>query len=208
MENATNRAELRGRFVTLPTLSHENHGRKFYTFTLEVDRLSGAKDTLRVIIPEDVLYASDLSGGEMVTVRGQIRSYNSRMPGGRKLHVFVYAEQMDTSSAEAVNDVTLCGTICKPPVFRRTPLGREICDIMLAVNRAYHRTDYLPCIVWGRTAQQISSLRVGTRLELLGRLQSREYIKTLEHGTERRTAYEISVLSVQVLEDIGELALC
>lgn len=208
MEHTANHAELRGRFVTLPALSHENHGRRFYEFLLEVDRLSGATDTLRVILPEDVLHATDLSGGDMVTVRGQIRSYNSHVPGTRKLHIFVYATEMDTSSAESVNDVALCGTVCKQPVFRRTPLGREICDVMLAVNRAYHRTDYLPCIFWGRTAQQIAALPVGAKVELLGRLQSREYIKVLEHGSERRTAYEISVLSAQALEDIPELALC
>lgn len=208
MEHTSNRAELRGRFVTLPALSHENHGRKFYTFLLEVDRLSGATDTVRVIVPEDVLHSAELSGGDMVTVRGQIRSHNSHTTGTRKLHIFVYATAMDTSCAEAINDVTLCGTICKPPILRRTPLGREICDVMLAVNRAYHRTDYLPCIFWGRTAQQIAALSVGSKIELLGRLQSREYIKMLEHGSERRTAYEISVLSAQVLENIEELALC
>lgn len=205
MENTANRIELRGSLATLPAFSHENHGRKFYRFLLEVNRLSGTADTLQVIAPEDVLEKMDLFQGDRIGVRGQIRSFNVRGGAGRKLLIFVYADEMETSTAEPINDVCLTGTICKPPVYRRTPLGREICDIMLAVNRQYRRADYLPCILWGRNAKEVSHAPVGTRLELLGRLQSREYIKVLDTGPERRTAYEVSALSVELLEDVSEI---
>ena len=203
MEHTSNNcAQLRGRFVTLPALSHENHGRKFYSFFLEVERLSGTADTLRVLAPEDVLYRADLSGGDMLAVSGQVRSYNSHTPDGRKLHIFLYALQMDACCGDFANDVALTGAICKPPVLRRTPLGREICDVMLAVNRSRHRSDYLPCILWGRTAQQIAACPVGTQLALQGRLQSRQYIKSLPQGAETRTAYEISVRAAQPLPSL------
>ena len=126
---------------------------------------------------------------------GQIRSYNNREPEGRRLVISVLAETMTLCSAAHDNRAELLGTICRAPVYRRTPLGREICDVMLAVNRPYRRADYLPCILWGRTAQEAAELPVGTQLALTGRLQSREYIKMLGTTAERRTAYEISAIS-------------
>ncbi len=202
MEQTSNRITLRGSLAALPVFSHENHGRRFFRFALEVPRLSGTSDTLQVVAAEDLLRTVEITGGSMIELSGQVRSFNSRQPAGRKLIISVYAEEMRVSDGEPVNQVALQGAICKAPVFRRTPLGREICDIMLAVNRAYRRTDYLPCILWGRTAQAVSQLEVGAHLALTGRLQSREYIKVLETGSERRTAYEISAITAAPLEEV------
>ncbi len=197
MDYTANKILLRGELAQLPAFSHENHGRRFYAFPLRVARLSGAVDVLDVIVPEQTLETVDLSGGQMVEVTGQLRSFNNRMGVGRKLIISVYCEQMRACDGEPDNRVQLEGAICKAPVFRRTPLGREICDVMLAVNRQYHRADYLPCILWGRTAREVADLPVGTRLTVTGRLQSREYIKTLETGSEKRTAFEVSAVSAE-----------
>lgn len=200
MEHTVNHIELRGCLHTLPEFSHENHGRRFFRFSLDVERLSGATDTLQILAAEELLNRIDLSGGDMLLVEGQIRSFNSRNPDGRKLLISVFAESLQCGRAEPFNYAILTGTVCKTPVFRRTPLGREICDIMLAVNRAYHRTDYLPCILWGRTAESVSQMPVGTQLTLCGRLQSRQYLKVIGDRTETRTAYEISAISAEPAE--------
>ena len=208
MENAANHVILRGTLTGLPEFSHENHYRKFYRFSLEVERLSGTTDILPVMAAEDVLEAMDLFCGGRIEVEGQLRSFNSRAASGRRLAISVYASALTTSDDAPENLVELTGTICKEPVFRRTPLGREICDVMLAVNRPYHRTDYLPCILWGRTAQEISQLPVGARIALSGRLQSRDYIKVLPEGNERRTAYEVSVTTAEPCAEEAEALLC
>ena len=168
---------------------------------MEVRRLSGAVDTLPVIAEEEVLGRTDPFGGEMLTVTGQIRSHNLRDEGQRHLLIFVFASAITADDGDWCNDVTLCGTLCRVPVYRRTPLGREICDIMLAVPRAFHRADYLPCILWGRTAQEFAGCRIRDRLCITGRLQSRTYTKLTETGAQERTAYEISALSVHIPED-------
>lgn len=205
MDNIENRMVLCGCLQELPVYSHENHGHSFYRFTLEVERLSGTIDYLPVMAEETLLNTIDLSGGQMLRVEGQIRSYNSHSRTGRKLMISVFAQTITACEEEPENLAVLCGTICKEPTYRRTPLGREICDVMLAVDRHYHRTDYLPCILWGRTAQQVSRFPVGTVLRVEGRLQSREYIKMLENGSETRVAYEISALSAQaVIEQADE----
>ena len=198
MEHTVNQVFLRGTLVELPQFSHENHEKRFYRFLLEVERLSGAVDLLPVLVPEHVLGAMDVSGGTMLSVQGQIRSFNSRAETGRRLIISVYAENLETCDGEAENQVKLCGTVCKEPIYRRTPLGREICDVMLAVNRPYHRADYIPCIFWGRTAGEVSACTVGSSLSLNGRLQSRTYVKLLENGSETRTAYEVSGMSVEI----------
>ena len=197
MEQTTNRIELRGSLAELPQFSHENHDKRFYRFTLEVERLSGTVDLLPVIVPEPVLCAMDLSGGSMLEITGQIRSFNSRAATGRRLIISVYAETLAACEGEPENNVALSGIVCKEPVYRITPLGREICDVMLAVNRPYHRADYIPCIFWGRTAAMVSQCPVGMGLKLTGRLQSREYVKVLEEGSERRTAYEVSAITAE-----------
>lgn len=200
MDYTANRVVLRGSLAELPAFSHENHDKRFYRFVLEVERLSGALDLLPVIVPEQVLCDMDLSGGSVLEVTGQIRSFNSRAATGRKLIISVFAETLTAMEGEPVNDVALTGVICKMPIYRRTPLGREICDVMLAVNRPYRRTDYIPCIFWGKTAAAVQQAQVGQTVALTGRLQSRDYVKILEEGSERRTAYEVSAISAEILE--------
>lgn len=199
MENFTNSGVFCGWVSSAPQLSHENHGRKFYKFLLEIPRLSGTADLLPVVAAEDVLDAAAVTDGDFIRIEGQIRSFNSRAETGRKLIISVYADALNCCDGQPENAVSLTGVICKMPTLRRTPLGREICDIMLAVSRRYHRTDYIPCILWGRTAQECALLSTGSRLELHGRLQSRNYLKVLEDRTEERTAYEVSVAEAYLL---------
>ena len=201
MEQSNNQITVRGTLVNLPVYSHDSHGKRFFKFFLEVPRLSNAVDILPVVAEERILNGFDLSGGEMVTVIGQIRSHNDRVDGIRRLMVFIYAYDMIAEDDEPINDVMIEGTICKDPVFRRTPLGRDICDVMLAVPRAFKRADYLPCILWGRTAMQIARCSIGDRIQLSGRLQSRSYTKVTDDGPIQRTAFEISALTAEVLDD-------
>lgn len=201
MEHTENNILLRGSLQSLPQFSHENHGHRFFRFYLEVPRLSGAVDILPVITQADTLDRIDLSAGSMLTVSGQIRSHNIRTDGTRHLMIFVYATDILAEEGEPLNDVTLEGPLCKEPIFRRTPLGREICDVMLAVPRAFRRADYLPCILWGRTAQEVSQCHTRDCIRLQGRLQSRIYTKLTEAGPQERVAYEISALTAQILEE-------
>ena len=201
MEHMANHITLRGTLACLPQYSHENHGRRFFRFFLEVPRLSGAVDTLPVIAEEEILNAADLSDGEMLTIAGQVRSHNVRSDGRRHLLIFVFANAIICEDGEPLNDVILEGPICREPTYRRTPLGREICDVMLAVPRAFKRADYLPCILWGRTALDASRCHTRDVLRICGRLQSRIYTKITEAGSEERTAYEISALTAEIPDD-------
>lgn len=201
MEHMANQIRLRGSLAAMPEYSHENHGRRFFRFLLNVPRLSGAVDALPVIAEEGILNAADLSSGEMLTVTGQIRSHNVRSDGRRHLLIFVFAATIICEDGEPINDCILEGPICREPTYRRTPLGREICDVMLAVPRAFKRADYLPCILWGRTAVEASACHTRDRIRIYGRLQSRAYTKLTENGPEERIAYEISALSAEIPED-------
>lgn len=201
MEHSENRIVLRGSLLALPAFSHENHGKRFYRFTLEVPRLSGAVDLLPIVAEEAILNAMDLSGGEMLTVTGQVRSHNIRDASARHLLIFVFAQSVICEDGEPINDCTVSGPLCREPIYRRTPLGREICDAMLAVPRAFRRSDYLPCILWGRTALEVSACHVRDVVSITGRLQSRNYTKVTENGPEERTAYEISALTAEILDD-------
>lgn len=201
MEHTTNSITIRGYLQEIPQFSHENHGRQFYRFYLEVPRLSGAVDVLPVIARKEIVDNIDPCGGEMLTVTGQIRSHNQRTEGARHLLIFVFAATVTAEDGEPVNDVILEGPLCREPNFRRTPLGREICDVMLAVPRAFRRADYLPCILWGRTALEVSACHTRDHIRICGRLQSRIYTKLTESGAEERTAYEISALTADILQD-------
>ena len=201
MEHSENRIVLRGSLVALPVFSHENHGKRFFRFTLEVPRLSGAVDLLPVVAEEGLLNTMDLSGGAMLTVTGQVRSHNIRWDTARKLLIFVFAQSIVCEDGEPINDCILKGPLCREPTYRRTPLGREICDAMLAVPRAFRRSDYLPCILWGRTAVEVSNCHVRDVIAISGRLQSRVYTKVTDTGLEERTAYEISALTAEVEDD-------
>ena len=197
MLQQTNHAFVRGSLTALPELSHETGGKRFFRFFLEVSRLSGAVDTLPVVVPQNVLDTLDLSGGEMLGITGQVRSHNLRQDGRRRLLVFLYAESIAAQDGPAVNEVNIQGTLCREPVYRRTPLGREICDVMLAVPRSYHRADYIPCILWGSTARKASQLHTGGPLWIDGRLQSRVYTKLTQEGAIELTAYEVSAVSAE-----------
>ena len=201
MEQWNNEIMLRGSLQGLPEYSHDNHGRAFYRFRLEVERLSGAVDVLPVMAPLEVLEQVDLTGGSMLRVRGQIRSHNFTDETGRHLMIFVHAEELVAEEGAAANEVDLCGVLCREPTLRRTPLGREICDLMLAVPRAFRRADYLPCILWGRTAREGADLHTKDRISIRGRFQSRAYSKYTEDGLQDRTAYEISALSARIAEE-------
>lgn len=201
MEHSVNQVTLRGSLASLPQFSHENHQRRFFRFLLDVPRLSGVSDTLPVIAEEGLLNAADLSSGERITVTGQIRSHNLRSDGRRHLLIFVFAGSILCEDGEPINDVILEGPICREPTFRRTPLGREICDVMLAVPRAFKRADYLPCILWGRTASEISQCKPKDVIRICGRMQSRIYTKVLGDAVEERTAYEISALTASLVAD-------
>ena len=201
MEHTTNSITVRGILQELPKFSHENHGRRFYRFTLEVPRLSGALDILPVVAPETVVQQIDPCAGSMLTVTGQIRSHNQRIEGIRRLMIFIFATDILAEDGEPINEVIVEGPLCKEPIFRRTPLGREICDVMLAIPRAFRRADYLPCILWGRVAQEVASCHTRDCIRIYGRLQSRIYTKLTEDGPYERTAYEISALSAEILDE-------
>lgn len=201
MEHIENQVRLRGSLLALPQFSHENHGKRFFRFTLEVARLSGAVDLLPIVAEERILNELDLSGGTMLTVTGQVRSHNLRDNGIRHLLIFVFAQEIICENGEPINEVIVQGPLCKDPTYRRTPLGREICDAMVAVPRAFHRADYLPCILWGRTAYEISQCHTRDRIRIEGRLQSRIYTKVTDDGALERTAYEVSALTAEVLHE-------
>lgn len=199
MEQLINQIRLRGELVSLPQFSFENRAGKFYQFTLMVPRLSGTADRIPVIIQEQVLNELDIDGGEMLTISGIVRSNTVRMENGRRLYIFVLATGINSEDGDPINEVVLDGTICREPIYRRTPLGREICDVMLAVDRRFHRADFLPCILWGRTARQISSCRTRDIIRISGRFQSRDYTKVTDGGPQERTAYEISAMTAEIL---------
>jgi len=202
MEHVTNLIQLRGTLYDLPVFSHENHGKRFWRFFLDVPRLSGTSDILPVICEERVLNDADLARGNGFFIRGQIRSHNIRTSGKRHLLIFVYAQSLLCEDGPPCNDVIVEGPICRQPTYRRTPLGREICDVMLAVPRAFNRADYLPCILWGRTANEASQCQIRDVIRICGRLQSRTYTKLTENGCEERTAYEISALTADIPSDM------
>jgi len=200
MEHCANYIRLRGTMLSLPAFSHENHGRRFYRFTLEVPRLSGAVDLLPIVAEQSIVDAIDPCGGEMLTVTGQVRSHNVRSDGQRHLLIFVFASAITAEDGVPVNELYVEGPLCREPTYRRTPLGREICDVMLAVPRAFRRADYLPCILWGRLAQEASLCHTRDVLKIHGRLQSRNYTKLTEDGALERTAYEISALTAEFMD--------
>lgn len=200
MEHTVNQITVRGELQSLPEFSHENHGTRFFRFYLEIPRLSGVRDILPVIAPEALVQGIDPCGGDMITVSGQVRSHNYRENGIRRLLIFIFAASITAECGDPLNELTIEGPICKEPTYRRTPLGREICDVMLAVPRAFRRADYLPCILWGRIAQDISQCHIRDRIRIQGRLQSRIYTKLTENGPQERTAYEISALTAEILE--------
>lgn len=192
-----NKIFLRGRLAAPPALSHANHGTQYYLFPLVVSRLSGAEDRLNIIAAHPLLEGLSLEEGSPLTVQGEVRTFNNRSGVGSRLVVSVFARSLSQEEGEDENQLELAGTLCKPPVLRSTPLGRTICDMILAVNRRYGRADYLPCIAWGSLAHQCGTMLVGDSLHLEGRLQSRSYNKEVDGQLQVRTAFEVSVMSLE-----------
>lgn len=201
MELNYNRVELRGVAEDAPVLSHVNHGCAFYRFTLSVLRLSGQADKLPVIVPRPLLLLTPVSPGDGVHITGQLRSFNNKSGQGSRLVISVFAHQLTLGGESPFNQIQLSGILCRTPTLRRTPLGREICDIILAVNRRYGRADYLPCIAWGAVAAQAADMRTGQRLTVEGRVQSRVYTKNDNGVLTDRTAYEVSIMRPAEIEE-------
>ena len=191
-----NHAVLRGTAAAEPVFSHTNHGVDFFVFPLSVPRLSGTEDRLNVVVPQPLLTECPPTSGRRLEVMGEVRTFNNRTGPGSRLVITLLARALSDTEEPPCNQLTLSGVLCKPPVLRRTPLGREICDLMLAVNRRYGRADYLPCIAWGALAQRCGGLAVGDCVELEGRLQSRLYQKVVGGVTQERTAFEVSVTTL------------
>lgn len=194
MDDARNILSLRGTAVGEPLYSHENHGQKFYRFPLSVRRLSGQEDILPVITVQEQFSSLLPLTGQHLLLEGQLRSFNNRSGNGSRLVITVYPRIMIPSDEEDLNSIRLSGVLCKPPILRRTPLGRCICDMMLAVNRRYGRADYLPCIAWGQIAMITGALAVGDPISVEGRVQSRQYTKVIDGIPFERTAYEVSIM--------------
>lgn len=197
-----------GKITSEKVFSHEIYGESFYIFNLEVPRLSGTADSIPITISERLISNFDLSIGKEVEIEGQFRSYNTYENQRSRLVLTVFAK--DIKEHEQVeeefprekisNEVVLIGYICKKPIYRKTPFGREISDILLAVNRAYNKSDYIPCIAWGRNARFCENMEVGTEVKIVGRVQSRMYEKKHEDGTiEQKVAYEVSVGSLELV---------
>ena len=198
-----NHLVLVGKVTSDKKFSHEIYGEKFYIFDLEVPRLSGNADIIPITISERLLEKEDLEIDKKIIVEGQFRSYNSYQNERNKLVLTVFAkdEEIQASKDFVSNEVTLNGYICKKPIYRQTPFGREIADLLLAVNRAYNKSDYIPCIAWGRNARFCENIEVGTEVKVVGRVQSRTYEKKYEDGTsETKVAYEVSISSLEIVK--------
>ena len=204
--------------------SHEIYGEKFYRFSLSIARLSGNADIIPITISERLITDETLTEGKKLLIKGQFRSYNSFENERNKLILTVFAKDVQelpeneeqevevegedgeiAKKEEMTNEVVLIGFVCKKPIYRQTPFGREIADLLLAVNRAYNKSDYIPCIAWGRNARFSQNLEVGTKVKVVGRVQSREYEKKYEDGTsEVKVAYEVSIGSLEIVEENEE----
>lgn len=199
MENPNNRMAAAGYLESALELSHEVMNEPFYAGTLVVKRLSGATDRLPITVPGKLMTPDQWQQDEMLVMQGQVRSYNKVVEGAGRLMVTLFAQHAALGADDdTLNRVELCGALCKPPIYRSTPFGREICDLMLAVNRAFGKSDYIPCIAWGRNAQYASRFAVGDKIRVTGRLQSREYQKLLENGEYVvRNAFEVSAFTLE-----------
>lgn len=193
MISSNNHTRLCGVMAAAPVYSHSSRGQQFYTFPLEVQRLSGNIDTVNIIVRPEQLDSLEIEESSKICVSGQLRTFNNRNGEGAKLVISVFAREIYLGDEDDCNQVSLAGTLCKTPTLRCTPMGRDICDLMLAVNRHYGRSDYLPCICWGIKAREAAQWDVGTKLKLEGRIQSRHYIKLTDEGPVEKTAYEVSV---------------
>ena len=195
----TNFARLIGVMSAPPAFSHASRGESFYTFALDVARLSGTTDTINIVARSELLSAVEACDTEKLCITGELRSFNNKSGEGAKLVITVFAKEILPCDENDLNLICLTGTLCKPPNLRVTPMGRDICDLMLAVNRKYGRSDYLPCITWGLKAREASYWDTGTTVSLEGRIQSRRYIKLIGGEPVENTAFEVSVTEIEEL---------
>ena len=207
-----------GRVTGEKKFSHEIYGEKFYTFNLSIPRLSGNADIIPITISERLISENTLTEGKKLLIKGQFRSYNSYQNEKNRLILTVFAKDIQgieepaeqeendiVKKEETTNEVVLIGFVCKKPIYRQTPFGREIADLLLAVNRAYNKSDYIPTIAWGRNARFCQNLEVGAQVKIVGRVQSRQYEKKYEDGTsEMKVAYEVSICSLELLNEEGK----
>ena len=205
-----NKISLVGEVISAPKLSHETHNEKFYTVKVDVKRLSGDIDTLEIIISEKLYDIEKIELGTRYYIEGEIRSYNYYVSESerRKLVINIFAKNLsiaEETDDECLNNFELVGHICKKPIYRKTPFDREISDIVLAVNRLYGKSDYLPCIAWGRNAKFASTLEIGDKIKITGRMQSRQYTKKLnDNEEEKKIAYEMSIITLEKKESEEE----
>lgn len=201
---STNKVYIEGKVASELTFSHEMYGEGFYTVNIEVPRLSDAADYLPITVSERLISSLNMSQGTLISIEGQLRSYNRYIDGSNRLILTIFArdiKEIDEIS-KSPNQIYLDGFICKSPVYRTTPFGREITDLLVAVNRPYNKSDYIPAIAWGRNARFSNMLEIGSHIRLWGRIQSREYEKKLtEESTVKRVAYEVSISKMEKVDE-------
>ena len=196
LEESNNVVELTGVLMGRPEISHKGKDTVYFTFPLGIERLSGTVDVINIIARQELMETLAVSQQEKLHISGELRSFNNKSGVGNRLVISVFAHQILFVDEEDQNSVTLRGTLCKVPNFRRTPMGRQICDMMLAVNRKYGRADYLPCIAWGQLAETAAQWEVGTEMQVFGRIQSRKYIKIENDVQIEKIAYEVSAVKI------------
>lgn len=203
---ATNKVFLSGEIVSTPVFSHEMFGEEFFETEIAVKRLSEQVDVIPLTVSERLITEKNLKQGDKISLAGQFRSYNKMAEGKSKLMLTVFVRDiLDYDEQANPNSIELIGFICKPTVYRTTPFNREICDMLVAVNRAYNKSDYIPCIAWGRNARFVKYLSVGEQVAVFGRIQSREYQKKIsEDEIVTKTAFEVSVSRITVGEKVNE----
>lgn len=204
LKEDTNLVNLRGELEEELTFSHEIFGEKFYNAKIRIHRLSDTYDVLPITISERLLEEVNLNENNLVDVVGQLRSYNKNIDNKNKLVLTIFVREIKDVDGETKdpNNIFLDGYICKNPIYRKTPLGREITDLLVAINRPYNKSDYIPSIVWGRNAKFAKNLKIGDRIQMWGRVQSRDYEKKLESGeVEKRVAYEVSISKIKKLDE-------
>lgn len=195
-ETINNKVYLQGVVSTTPELNHTVKDEEFYSFNLTVARLSGQNDIIPIIISKRLIDFYNINNGDYLAVKGQFRSFNKVENEKRKLILSVFVKEVcEWDDGANPNVIELNGFVCKPVIYRTTPFSREICDVLLAVNRNFNKSDYIPCIAWGNNAQIVSQMGVPTNLKIVGRIQSREYVKTMQEGLSpiTKTAYEVSI---------------
>ena len=200
--NKNNKVYINGEIVSEPKISHELYGEKFYKFFVEIKRLSGTFDVIPVTLSERLIDVNTLKKGNVICGLGQLRTHNKIDNGKSKLFLTVFLREIfEESNGKNPNNICLFGTICKEPIYRETPLAREITDLLLAVNRPYGKSDYIPCIAWGRNARFAKDFQVGEKISIVGRIQSREYQKTFGTEIKKLQAYEVSITRLAKVEE-------